>query len=79
MNHHHDLYEKNKAIFDMKKYWLNPQITTFSSEIKEINGRLIRLNENYFYPEGGQLTHGVISTETTKSSVIDVETIMRYG
>lgn len=77
MNHHHDLYEKNKAIFDMKKYWLNPQITTFSSEIKEINGRLIRLNENYFYPEGGGQPpdHGVISTETTQSSVIDVQEI----
>ena len=77
MKHHHDLYEKNKAIFDMKKYWLNPQITTFSSEIKEINGRLIRLNENYFYPEGGGQPpdHGVISTETTKSSVIDVQEI----
>lgn len=77
MKHHHDLYEKNKAIFDMKKYWLNPQITTFSSEIKEINGRLIRLNENYFYPEGGGQPpdHGVISTETTQSSVIDVQEI----
>lgn len=77
MKHHHDLYEKNKAIFDMKKYWLNPQITTFSSEIKEINGTLIRLNENYFYPEGGGQPpdHGVISTETTKSSVIDVQEI----
>lgn len=77
MKHHHDLYEKNKAIFDMKKYWLNPQITTFSSEIKEINGTLIRLNENYFYPEGGGQPpdHGVISTETTQSSVIDVQEI----
>ncbi|MGA0277567.1 MAG: alanine--tRNA ligase-related protein, partial [Candidatus Kariarchaeum pelagius] len=77
MKHHHDLYEKNKAIFDMKKYWLNPQITTFSSEIKEINGTLIRLNENYFYPEGGgqPSDHGVISTSTTKSSVIDVQEI----
>lgn len=77
MKHHHDLYEKNKAIFDMKKYWLNPQITTFSSEIKEINGRLIRLNENFFYPEGGGQPpdHGVISTETTQSSVIDVQEI----
>ena len=77
MKHHHDLYEKNKAIFDMKKYWLNPQITTFSSEIKEINGRLIRLNENYFYPEGGGQPpdHGLISTETTQSSVIDVQEI----
>jgi alanyl-tRNA synthetase len=61
----------------MKKYWLNPQITTFSSEIKEINGTLIRLNENYFYPEGGGQPpdHGVISTETTQSSVIDVQEI----
>ncbi len=77
MKHHHDLYEKNKAIFDMKKYWLNPQITTFSSEIKEINGTLIKLNENYFYPEGGGQPpdHGVISTETTQSSVIDVQEI----
>lgn len=77
MEHHHDLYEKNKAIFDMKKYWLNPQITSFSSEIKEINGTLIRLNENYFYPEGGGQPpdHGVISTETSKSSVIDVQEI----
>ena len=77
MKHHHDLYEKNKAIFDMKKYWLNPQITSFSSEIKEINGTLIRLNENYFYPEGGGQPpdHGVISTETSKSSVIDVQEI----
>ena len=77
MKHHHDLYEKNKAIFDMKKYWLNPQITTFSSEIKEINGALIRLNENYFYPEGGgqPSDHGVISSDTTKSSVIDVQEI----
>ena len=77
MKHHHDLYEKNKAIFDMKKYWLNPQITAFNSEIKEINGTLIRLNENYFYPEGGGQPpdHGVISTETTQSSVIDVQEI----